>query len=176
MNKKFTKRFILFFLILSSCMSCCREDDLLRNTREDYIGDDIRIDGFYYSFFQGEIHNVLFLYRNGVFFKVISDEKKRTKPEEVQTLLTEDRLERYKTHKDLWGIFIIKNNNILLDKWTWAGLGWKTTVIESGTILNDTSFVITKRDNLREGIKDSNETYYFYPYSPKPDSTNIFIK
>jgi len=176
MNMKFKIKYliILFFFILSSCW---REDDLFRNKSENFIGDNLRIDGFYYSYYQGKINNVVFFYRNGVSFNIIGDGQDRTKPEEIQTLLRDvERMERYKTYKDLWGIFLVHGNNILIEKWTFAGLGWKTTVIESGTILNDTSFEITKRDDFRAGSKEVYYEYFFYPYSPKPDSTNVFIK
>jgi hypothetical protein len=172
MNKKFTKQLIIFFLILSSCVF---EDDLLRNTREDYLGDNLCLDGFYYYYDEGKIRGVKFLYRNGVSFEVIGDDKERTKPEEVHTLLTKDRLERLKMDKDMWGIFNIKGNNISLETWRIMS-GNHHSVIYSGAILNDTTFIITKRDHANSGVTNANYTYYFYPYSPKPDSTNTFIK
>ena len=175
MNMKFIIKYliILFFFIFSSCW---REDDLLRNKREDFIGDNLRLDGFYYSYDQGKINNVVFFYRNGIYFLVNGDGKERTSPEELNTLLTENHIEWCQNRKHFWGIFLVHGNNILIEKWTFAGLGWKTTVIESGTILNDTSFEITKRDDFRAGSKEVYYEYFFYPYSPKPDSTNVFIK
>jgi hypothetical protein len=107
---------------------------------------------------------------------VVGDGKERTKPNEVKTLLTEERIEWHKKQKDLWGIFSINSNNILIERWSFAGLGWKSTVIESGTIINDTSFTITKWDDSHAGITNAHYEYFFYPYSPKPDSTNVFIK
>ena len=172
MHKKYTKSLLLFFLILSSC---CYEDDLLRNTREDYLGDNLRIDGFYYSFFQGKIYDVLFLYRNGVYFQVVGDGKERTKPDEVQILLVNDHLKWLINNKDCWGIFNIKDNDISLETWRITH-GTHYSVIHSGVILNDTTFTITKSDYTDSGITDRNRTYHFYPYSPKPDSTNTFIK
>ena len=167
------KLIIFFFLILYSCW---REDDLLRNERIDYFGNELRIDGFYYSYDQGKIINVIFLYRNGIYFLVNSDGKERTNPDEVVTLLTKEHIERCKTNKVLWGIFLLNGNDILIEKWAFAGPGWKSTVIESGTILSDTSFIITKRNDSRAGNKEAVYEYFFYPHSPKPDSTNIFIK
>jgi len=172
MKNIYTKPLLLFLLILSSC---CYEDDLLRNTREDYLGDNLRIDGFYYYSFQGKIHDVLFLYRNGVYFKVNGDGKERTKPEEVQTLLVNDHLKWLINDKDFWGIFIIKGNDISLETWSITH-GTHYSVIHTGAILNDTTFTITKSDYTDSGITDTNRTYYFFPYSPKPDSTNTFIK
>ena len=164
----------LFFLILFLFLSC-EKDELLRNTRADYFGDNVRIDGFYYYYFQGKIHEVLFLYRNGVYFKVVGDGKERTKPEEVKTLLTEVHLKWLKTNKDCWGIFIIESNNILLETWSITH-GVHYSLIQAGQILNDTTFVITKSHYSPEKPTSTNHTYYFYPYSPKPDSTNTFIK
>ena len=173
MKKTATVMVIVFFLILSSCW---REDDILKNEREDYIGDNLCIDGFYYDYYQGKIQNVIFLYRNGIYFLVNGDGKERTSPDEVKTLLTEEHIKSCRTWKLDWGIFIIKDNDILIEKWSSTGAGWKTTVTELGTILNDTSFTITKRGKSQTGIKDAYYEYFFYPYSPKPDSTNSYIK
>ena len=174
MLKKNINPLFIFFLMLSSCVF---HEDLLRNTREDYLNDNIRIDGFYYAYSdEGQIrNNIFFLYRNGVYFSVVGDGQERTKPEEVKTLLTEERLKRLAQYKDLWGIFLIKGNDILLESWSITH-GNHYSVIESGYILNDTTFTITKRDDNLSGISNSNYTYYFYPYSPKPDSTNVFIE
>jgi hypothetical protein len=62
MKKIYAKSIILFFLIFSSCLG----DELLKNTRQDYMGDNLRIDGFYYNYYQGKIMEVIFLYRNGI--------------------------------------------------------------------------------------------------------------
>jgi hypothetical protein len=94
MKNIYTKPLLIFFLLLSSCF--CSEDEPLRNTRRDYIGDNIRIDGFYYHYFQGKIIDVRLLYRNGVFLEVSGDGKDRTKPEEVETLLTEEHIKLVK--------------------------------------------------------------------------------
>ena len=93
MLKKNINPLFIFFLMLSSCVF---HEDLLRNTREDYLNDNIRIDGFYYAYSdEGQIrNNIYFLYRNGVYFSVVGDGQERTKPEEVKTLLTEERLKR----------------------------------------------------------------------------------
>jgi len=164
---------ILFFLILSSC---CYEDDLLRNEREDYLGDNLRIDGFYYYYFQGEIRGVTFFYRNGICLEIVGDGNKRADPEEVKTLLTEEYIEYHRKRKAGWGIFKFVGNTFLIEKWTAPSYGSRATIIESGHILNETSFLITKSDDSQEGITDSNRTYFFHPYNPKPDSTNVFIK
>ena len=175
MQKKYTKPLIFFILILSSCFSC-EEDELFKNPREDYLGDNFRIDGFYYDYFQGEIQNILFFYGNGVYFLVAGDGKARTKPEEATTLFTEDRIEWLKKSKYHWGIFIIKGNDILLETWHPTG-GTNYVQTKWGQIQNDTAFIITK-SNYRPENETSNTiyNYYFYQFSPNPDSTNTFIK
>jgi len=172
MLKRYTKLLLVFFLIFSSCIF---EDDLLRNPREDYLGDNIYIEGFYYTYFEGKIRRILFLYRNGICFRVYGDGKDRTTPEEAETLLTENHLKWLITDKECWGIYIIKDHNILLESWMNTH-GDHHSVVETGEILNDTTFIITKRDHNLSGISSVNYTYHFYPYSPKPDSMNIFIE
>jgi len=167
------KSIILFFFILSSC---CYDDDLLRNEREDYLGDNLRIDGFYYYYFQGEIVGITFFYKNGICLEIIGDGNKRANPEEVKTLFTEENIEYNRKRKAGWGVFKVTGNAFFSEKWIPPFYGSRATVIESGYILNDTSFRITKTDDSKEGITDSNRTYFFYPYNPKPDSTNNYIK
>ena len=51
------------------------------------------------------------------------------------------------------------------------------TVIRSGVILNDTTFILTERFNNYNFKEDAiQDTFRVHQYSPKPDSTNKFIK
>jgi hypothetical protein len=78
--------------------------------------------------------------------------------------------------KDCWGVFNIKDNIIKFERW-YPGQGAKKAYVREGIILNDTTFHITKsyRSNGSE-LKDADEVYHFRKFSPKPDSTNVFVK
>lgn len=173
MNKLLRNLMFFLFLILSSC---CIEEDLLRNEREDYLGDELRIDGLYYYLLEGEIRGITFLYRNGICFEIFGDGTKRYNPEEIKTLLTEKHIGYHINDKSSWGIFHVAGNSFFMEKWATPLDRNRSTFIESGHILDGTSFLITKIDDSHSGVKEVNRIYYFYPYSPKPDSTNKFIK
>ena len=84
-----------------------------------------------------------------------------------------------KNIKFFWGVFNIKNNQILYERWCPSEPPYRTYVRE-GNIINDTTFVITKLYRMVNGKKteesELNEVYHFKQFSPKPDSTNKFIK
>ena len=143
---------------------------MLTIQRRDYIGNELRMDGFYYS--KEKVRNedhytVYFLYRNGVllypgtFLGPLDDVKDELRD-----------LENYsfsKTHGDItnWGVFVIENNTITIEKW-WPGNGYNAPVVKTnGTIKNDTSFTLNRSSFI---------DYFFTPFSPKPDSTNTFIE
>ena len=77
-----------------------------------------------------------------------------------------------------WGTFQINKDSIVFERWYPAEVS--KSYYRSGKILNDTTFVITESYRLRNGKKkewrEKNEVYHFKAFSPKPDSTNRFIK
>jgi hypothetical protein len=58
--------------------------------------------------------------------------------------------------------------------------GQRLVYTNIGVILNDTTFQLTESYRLKKGEKTEyqilDEIYHFRQYSPKPDSTNDFIK
>ena len=49
--------------------------------------------------------------------------------------------------------------------------------LDKGEIQNDSTFLITKSIRSKTGEeKELNEIYHFKQFSPKPDSTNVFVK
>ncbi len=82
--------------------------------------------------------------------------------------------------KYCWGVFHIDGNGIKFERWYLGdGLTLKAYVRE-GTILNDTTFIITESYRFVRGKKKKksaeDETYHFKALNPKPDSTNKFVK
>lgn len=82
-----------------------------------------------------------------------------------------------------WGLFNVKNNEIKIERWTSASGGKYPTQMLIGEILNDTTIYFhTKIGDYPVGFGKNkknvkiNEIYHFRQFSPKPDSTNIFIK
>lgn len=76
-----------------------------------------------------------------------------------------------------WGLFVIDNQTIKFERYYPSDDITRWTYIREGIILNDTTFLITtsyRSDGSDFSIK--NEIYHFRQFSPKPDSTNNFIK
>jgi hypothetical protein len=82
----------------------------------------------------------------------------------------------YKKYKSNWGVFEIDGMLIKFERWYPSDPPLKS-YINSGLILNDTTFQITKsmRSDGSE-VKEINEIYHFRSFSPKPDSTNSFVR
>jgi hypothetical protein len=85
----------------------------------------------------------------------------------------------YKDRKYVWGVFKINNDSIIYERWLPTEIRYKSYTYK-GVIINDTTFNITERFRLVNGLKDEfelrDETYHFRQFSPKPDSANNFIK
>jgi len=160
------KAIILFIIFVTLSSGKCTLEDLTIE-RQNYSGSNLRIDGVYYNE-PDKAH--FFLYRNGVFFSggsgfsgSISKFKKFY-----------SQKENYSSGIDLpyrWGVFKIENNEVLIEHWV-AGESIKIRTNKfSCIIINDTTLLL---DHPAESI--GLDTFYFYQFSPKPDSTNNFIK
>lgn len=163
--------------LLVGCDALTGHDELTFDKRP-YLGDELRMDGYFYHQYtapagrhsSGEItgHDIYFFYRNGVVRYVGSLES-------LDSLTNEkfmDGTARYE-----WGLFQVDGDRIAFERWYPPSKTYTVAEIRSGRILNDTTFVITalQRSN-GENLTQREETYHFRPFSPKPDSTNRFIK
>ena len=175
------KKIVFYFLLLVFCLSCEEpvifKDDELSLPKQEYTGKELKIDGYYYIKFNN-IFEVFFLYKDGIItyagtipIEDLSEREKRFQNGEFYNHI--------KNIKFFWGVFNIKNNQILYERWCPSEPPYRTYVRE-GNIINDTTFVITKLFRMVNGKKteesELNEVYHFKQFSPKPDSTNKFIK
>lgn len=173
---------LILITILVSLFSCCKSlippDDELTLTRQDYNGSELRIDGFFHhlNYTKDEgYYDIYFLYSNGVILYIGTISQSKVKNIDKYISSTE---QNYKTGKTGLGIFIIQDSLIKFERWHPTSAFEPTpTYIREGKILNDTTFHITKiyRSKGTELI-EVDEVYHFKQFSPKPDSTNIFIK
>ena len=173
MKKMYAKSIILFFLTFSSCF---KENISLSNVREDYNGDNLQIDGLYYQkLSSGYINLVEFYFRNGIKFRMSFSEE-ITDPAELDSILTKEKIESHRKRKYNWGIFKINDNDFLSEHWETPTQGnYYATITLTGEILSDTSFILTKMVHS-QGVSELKDIRHFHPFSPKPDSTNVFIK
>lgn len=169
---------IMILLALTGCsITNPQSDDSLTISKTPYLGKEIRTDGFYYQKWDNEnsFNNIAFFYKNGI---VLNVGKSGLISEIIQQ--AENSINNnYKNAKGFWGLFIVNSNSIIYERWVGTEEGYKV-YREEGNIMNDTTFVMTTVSRMKKGVKvDTKQIeriYYFKEFSPKPDSTNVFIK
>lgn len=151
------------------------EDDELSLQRRNYTGNELRTDGYYYYYHNDGVNPerivVFFLNRNGII-------KTCGSPASIQDFESRTNPCPSNSFKIGWGVFIVEKDIIKYEMWRGArALEPCPVIMHEGKILNDTSFHITSsyRSNGSERYTENN-IYHFRQFSPKPDSTNSFIK
>lgn len=175
-------KYLLLFITLFIMQNCIRQisykDDTLSIQRKDYLGDELKIDGYYYLIYgDGDYITATFFYRNGILLKgnagLVSD------IEELENSYVNDYNDAVKDVKSMWGVFKVTENKIFFERW-YPSEGALSAYVRSGVILNDTTFHITEVYRMQKGqkteISTTDEMYHFKQFSPKPDSTNVFVK
>lgn len=161
---------ISFFVIsLMIILSACKDDELMLQ-RTPYIGNELRIDGYYYE----QAYNctsVKFSYRNGVLLVAGGYLSYNIDSVEKQLL---NSYEKIKHSKISWGVFVIKGSTIEYSFWDTSVGGGLPTYKSIGYIENDTTFCITRTINKEGSIFKRNDVYHFKQFSPKPDSTGAY--
>jgi hypothetical protein len=176
---------LLLVLFLSLVMPSCKkidlfQDDELTLSRQDYTGNQLRIDGYYYfEYINSSIDyvSILFLYKNGIILSggasLLSE-----LPDLEESYRNGTFYNHIKNIKFGWGVHQIEGSKIKFEQWYPSEKPYKTYVSE-GAILNDTTFQITQsyrnQDGKRTEVDSKSEIYHFREFSPKPDSTNNFI-
>ena len=167
-------------MLFSQC-EAFKDDNSLSLPLTPYTGNQLRIDGYYYrvadgsDFNEGTIFHCYFFYKNGIAINLGGGVNSL---EEMDEYMVENGVnnQNYKNIKFCWGVFLVEDNIIKFDRW-YPGAKPYRAYVREGVILNDTTFHITKsyRSNGNEQ-KEKDEIYHFREFSPKPDSTNVFIK
>jgi len=174
-------KILILIFILSLTVNCKKEklDDKLTMQRKEYIGNQLRIDGYYYyKYGNPEYISMQFMYKNGIIMDMGVSNKNI---DAIETeILTPEYINAIKKYKCNWGVFQIENTSIKFEKWYPVSDGVYHAYVRSGAILNDTTFVINESYRFQDGqkteIRSLNEIYRFKNFSPKPDSTNSFIE
>ena len=189
----------LVIVYVSSCNEI-RTEPYLALEQEDYTGTELKTNGYYYCEnyypFDEGYSNIYLFYSNGI---------------SINTYGTTDTIEQYDItlevfkeivpieeefrngdwFKDMgddrrtYGLFKIDNSNIKIEHWirqeSFHTEKDPSNCTSAGTILNDTTFIITESYHENKRGKTSEYfvrdwTYHFKKFSPKPDSTNTFIE
>ncbi|MDR2907816.1 MAG: hypothetical protein LBU91_07505 [Bacteroidales bacterium] len=170
------KTFILIIITLAGCLliaSCCKKlfpDEELTLQRQDYIGNELRTEGYYYSHFETGVTAVLFLYKNGV---TLSAGGYLT----FDLSEIEKRLSNIKTQKVDWGVFVVNEDTIRWEKWIGTLRPNASTITYIGYVENDTT--IRFRETYYKETNETgsiDETWHFKQFDHKPDSTNDYIQ
>jgi uncharacterized protein YqgQ len=176
-QKVFFMLAILSILTMSSNCEKIIQDMPFALKKQMYNGTNLRIDGYYYQEKDGYYYVSHFFYKSGIILylggRYDNNELKTMENEIASGQFTQ----KLKDNKYCWGLFCIDERNIQIERYYNTDDLSKKSFIRSGEILNDTTFSITKVIRSDgESERSVNETYHFKQFSPKPDSTNIFIK
>jgi hypothetical protein len=141
-----------------------------------YTGDKLKIDGYYYSnpIYRNDIRVAIF-YKDGfcIFTWATPNSQDTLNYIENEILLNDKYISELKSNPDHIGVFQIIDSDIEIEAWEYRS--WIFT--HFGKIVNDTTFIINKRkDNNSQKSYSEDITFRFKQFSPKPDSTNVWIK
>lgn len=172
---KLTLFLALVVLFVSSC-SKWLENEKLTLQKTPYTGNELRLDGYYYDMEDGKIWSTYFFYRNGILhYGIASDTLDNDLVKYDAWFASEYYSEHLRSGRRRWGVFEIHDDSIVFERW---GIleGGDPVLRFSGRILNDTTFIITKCENPHSGdVCQEQDLFHFRHFSPKPDSTNMFI-
>ena len=169
----------IFILGFSSCRFIEKIilDDKLSIEKQSFSGKQLKTNGYYYFEKNNRFFSNYFLYNDGT---LLYGDGSFTNDEFLEhELMFMDKtwINSVKNCKFYWGLYKIEGKFIEFERWYPSSGGPLHTYIKKGEIINDTTFIITK--SMRsEGSEQQieNDIYHFRKFSPKPDSTNVFIK
>lgn len=155
-----------------ACISCTQTFSDLATTRIDYKGNQMAINGYYYSFSKTKVGkpfgDIILFYTNGIFLYLGSPEVNTI--EELDKYILWSNSVGAPNYRQGWGVFQIEASQIKIERWLENSNGKIPVMTFNGQILNDTTF--------RMGLFKEVQDWKFRSFSPKPDSSNakIFIK
>lgn len=170
------------YSILSSLfmlLGCSKRMDQSSIMKTPYLGNELRIDGYYYSTMtsQNDIGLAIF-YRDGSAFHTWITPKGSDIVSylEREILLDDAYFSRIKNIPAHIGAFKVTYPNIEFEVFDYGGDGI-TTFSFFGQVRNDTTFSIDRIVNNGGNSTSNVEAIYrFRQFSPKPDSTSAYVK
>ena len=172
---------LIAVFVLTFFTSCSKyyveKSDKLHLPKTAYLGNQLRIDGYYYQFHNDQFFDITLFYDDGTALFPMGLETNLINVDNyiINSFVNKDD---YKNVMYWWGVFNIDEDNILFERWYPSEAPYKAYINE-GKIINDTTFIISNRyrivDGVKTEIKEVNDEYHFRQFSPKPDSTNTFM-
>jgi hypothetical protein len=173
----------LLFILLFMVNSCSRthdeaKDDKLSVVKTNYVGSDLKIDGYYYSINKfGDYGGAQFFYENGISHNIGGSANSLILLEEYINQVSNNNGAKYKSG---WGLFKITGNSLYYEQWDPKPFGGIHKVFSHECeIINDNTYIIKKQYRLVNGeqteVTFPNQTYKFVAFANKPSSVNDFI-
>lgn len=194
LNKTKMKKILIIFL----CVACKGYEPLI-GLKESNNLKEIKSSGYYYLLtdrdmgygYNTKIYDCFMIFQNGIYYNVMHGgyNPKLKKDSilakidlDIESVIKNQNI--YTNTRPNWGIFKIGNSEIKIERWTFSSGGGTYPRQEVfGKILNDTTVNFYEQDRNSPTQYGKNkkkekidETYHFRQFSPKPDSTNKFIK
>ena len=175
---------IISFIFLKACVAF----EPLTFKKQEFLGKNLKINGYFYNINNKNEYNAFFIYKNGVYHggkwrKKIDFNVNNLNLLDMDIKSIYEIEEKYPTYYN-WGVFNVNYTNIEIERWvTSSGGGAYPTQILKGEIKNDSTIHFHTligahpvNANSKKKTVNIDETYHFRQFSPKPDSTNKFIK
>ena len=135
---------------------------------------ELRLDGAYYRIGKNKILDVHFFYKNCIYRKGGADSNHYNPSTIAQSIQKEiDRFNADVKHNNQYfndGGYSIKDNQITIQSIIYIPQFQGGTFTEKGTILNDSTIVITKYRFPKRDVFTSDSLYYRFIKANKPDS------
>lgn len=176
-NNMVTRILILTFLHLLCGCSYLFKDAELSLAKEMNTSKSLRLDGYYINYPKCGTSNpyrLAFLYADGSFSLVFAADSSRL---QIDTLLrSEVARDNFRKNKTYWGVYQIREDSIIYEKWYHSSGYDKIVIRSSGLICNDTTYVVTLIESFHDrSERVAQDTFYFRKSHFKPDSINTFI-
>jgi hypothetical protein len=179
------KRYTIFVFFAQFLFLTCKKFEPFTIQKQDINTNNLKIDGYYYNLSNNQLDD-FFLYKNGIYFGGADVATTRlTNLTEIDLLISQTYDLKVKNPvRYSYGLFNITNNEIKIERWL-SGTGGpypKQTLI--GEILSDSTIKFHtiigdykyNKNNSKKPVVLINKIFVFRKFSPKPDSTNKFIK
>ena len=161
---------------LSSLLCCCKVAEDFTLQKMNYSGINLRIEGYFFREIEEDFYELFFLFEDGVFLSggaMRVDGEEKTVDDSVLNFI---ELGYYKNNQYGWGIWIVENDQIVIEKWLPGSGGPYPVGRYVGEVLNDSTINIAFTYQLPPEGDEEKQQFTFREFSPKPDSTNTFIE
>ncbi len=178
MNRSMAKFLFLsgiFIMLLTNCkkLGLCNDDELSID-RQNYEGEELKINGYYYEESSSEYPELYFFYKNGIVISACGAGREDVINGNITISST-----GVDTKSGL-GVFNVNNDTLELEYWTPTSYGCFRTMYLKCEILNDRTLAILRKESREDGetvsVDNSIVTCYFVSFDAKPDSTNNYIE